>query len=216
MAASSSDCIAKSRMLVSNMRCTIISSCTTSISAARSVMSCELISVDAGGFMVSERGTWKAAPAWRARTRRSTGPARGTGAAWRWWFRPPPPRPPAPAASPQRPAALSPSAAGDAVRRDADREEHIHQQRHQHELLDGRAPFHEREVTARVFEQHRLVNHRQLQVRGRVVHRDAARLGQQHDEQRGKRQHVRRVRTASRSAPALLSDHLAEVGRTRA
>ena len=50
-----------------------------------------------------------------------------------------------------------------------------------------------RQVAAGIFQQHRLVNHGQLQVRGGIVHRDAPGLRQQHNEQRGKRQHMRRV-----------------------
>ena len=86
--------------------------------------------------------------------------------------------------------------------------------RHQHELLDGRAPFHQRQVAAGVFEQHRLVNHRQLQVRGRIVHGNAAGFGQQHDEQRRKGHDVRRIE----QVPARLlrgGNDVAEVGRSR-
>ena len=97
------------------------------------------------------------------------------------------------------------------IRRDAHREEDVHQQRHQHELLDRGAPLDQRQVAARVFEHHRLVNHRQLQVRGRVVHGDAARLGQQHDEQRGKGQHMRRVEQLP-GRPLGGQHHLAEIG----
>src|SRR5205085_8199548 len=41
MAASIKDCSANNRMLVSNMRCTTISSCMTSIPAASKVIHCE-------------------------------------------------------------------------------------------------------------------------------------------------------------------------------
>src|SRR5439155_19375873 len=46
MPARNKDWMAKSRILVSNIRCAIMSNCTTSISAAISVMSCEPRSVE--------------------------------------------------------------------------------------------------------------------------------------------------------------------------
>ena len=51
MPARNSDWIAKSRTLVSSIRCTTSSNCSTSISAASSVISCEPISAEGGGFM---------------------------------------------------------------------------------------------------------------------------------------------------------------------
>src|SRR5258708_35682284 len=41
-----------------------------------------------------------------------------------------------------------------------ERPEAVNEERHQYELLDGRAPLDESEVRAGVFEDHRLVNHR--------------------------------------------------------
>ena len=48
------------------------------------------------------------------------------------------------------------------------------------EELQARGPLHQREMPRRVFEQHRFVDHREFEVRGRIVDRDAGVLGQQH------------------------------------
>ena len=92
-------------------------------------------------------------------------------------------------------------------------EKDVHEQRHQHQLLDGRAPFHQRKVAAGVFEQHRLVNHRQFQMRRRIVHGNAPGFREQHNEQRGERHHVRRVEHFPGRALRGLDD-VADVGRT--
>ena len=48
------------------------------------------------------------------------------------------------------------------------------------EELQCRGPFHQRQMARRILEQHGLVNHRQLEMRRRIVDRDARVLGQQH------------------------------------
>jgi len=58
------------------------------------------------------------------------------------------------------------------------------------------------------------VNHRQLKVRGRVVHGDAPGLGQQHDEHRRKRQRVGGVEEGP-AGPLAGKNDLAEVRRSR-
>ena len=65
-----------------------------------------------------------------------------------------------------------------------------------------------RQVGAGVLQDHGLVDHGQLQVRGGIVHRDAAGLGDQHDEQRGERQHL----GGRQEAPALAQGGLGDFG----
>ena len=64
------------------------------------------------------------------------------------------------------------------------RQEHVDEQRADHEQLDGAAVEDEREVRAAVVEHHDLVDHRQLEVRVRIVDGDARVLREQHDEER--------------------------------
>ena len=59
-------------------------------------------------------------------------------------------------------------------------------------MLYRRAPLDQRQIPARVFENHRFVDHRQLQVRRGVVHRHARRLGEQDEEQADADHHQRR------------------------
>ena len=66
------------------------------------------------------------------------------------------------------------------------------------ELLDGGGPLDEGEVGAGVLEHHGLVDHGQLEVRGGVVDRDAARLGEEDDEERRRGEQLARV---DRGAP---------------
>ena len=65
---------------------------------------------------------------------------------------------------------------------------HVQQQGVEDEQLDGGAVLHQPEKRAAVVQDHHLVNHRQLEVGGRIVHRHAAALGEQDDEDPGRRQ----------------------------
>ena len=56
-------------------------------------------------------------------------------------------------------------------------QEEVDQQRHEQQLLERGGPLDEGEVGARVLEHHRLVDHRQLEVRRRIVDGNAAGLG---------------------------------------
>jgi len=82
---------------------------------------------------------------------------------------------------------------GREARRDADGEEESREQRHEEQLLDRGGPLDEGEVGAAVLEQHGLVDHGQLEVGGGVVDGDAARLGEEHDEERRRGQDLSRV-----------------------
>ena len=101
------------------------------------------------------------------------------------------------------------------TRAQTEREKHVHQQRHQHQLLHRRAPLDQRQVRSGVFENHGLVDHREFQVRGGIVHGNAAGFRDQDDEERGKCQHLRR----RQETPALSQRrvrHGAQVGGARA
>src|ERR1043166_4533319 len=74
--------------------------------------------------------------------------------------------------------------------REPERKENVGEQCHEDELLDGCAKLDEREVAARIFEQHRFVNHREFEVRCRIVHWNASGLSEEHDEHRGERKRV--------------------------
>ena len=65
-----------------------------------------------------------------------------------------------------------------------------------------------------VLEHHRLVDHRQLEMRRRVVHRNPAGLGDQHDEEPGKREDVARAERATPCSERAAHDR-AEVERSR-
>ncbi len=77
--------------------------------------------------------------------------------------------------------------------RDPDRQEQIHEQREVQQLLDRRRPFDEREIGSGVLEHHRLVDHRQFEVRRRIVHRDASRFGDDDDEEAGEGEQIARM-----------------------
>ena len=70
------------------------------------------------------------------------------------------------------------------------RNEEIDQQRDVQQLLERRRPLDQGEVRPGVLEHHRLVDHRQLEVRRRIVHGNATGLGDQHDEESRQRQDV--------------------------
>ena len=84
-------------------------------------------------------------------------------------------------------------ATGVARRRDADRHEQVHEQRQVQELLHGRGPFDEREIGSGVLEDHRLVDHRQLEVRGGIVDRNAPGFRDHDHEETGKREKIARM-----------------------
>ena len=65
----------------------------------------------------------------------------------------------------------------------ADRQEEVGEQRQVQQFLQRTGPLDQGEIRARVLEHHRLVDHRELEVRGGVVDRDAAGLGDHDDEQ---------------------------------
>ena len=66
---------------------------------------------------------------------------------------------------------------------DAPREEQVGQEREQHDQPHGFAQLHEREVRPGVLEDHGLVDHRELQVRARVVHGQPSGFGDDHDHE---------------------------------
>ena len=71
-----------------------------------------------------------------------------------------------------------------AGRRDAEREEQREPDARVVEELERRGPLDQREMPRRVLEDHRLVDHRQLEVRRRVVDRNPRVLGQRHHRER--------------------------------
>ena len=91
------------------------------------------------------------------------------------------------------------SAEAEPRRLQAKRPEAVDQQRHQDELLDGGGPFDEGQVGAGVLEDHGLVDHRQFEVSGWVIHRNPARLRNQHQRERGEGEHLR----GGKKAPVL-------------
>ena len=106
-------------------------------------------------------------------------------------------------------------AAGVMLDRDAPRDEEIAEQREEDEQLDRGRPLDEGQVAAGVLEDHRLVDHRELEVRGRVVDGQAPGLGQGHDEERAEREQVAGAQGRSRSRHGARHD-LTEVGGARA
>ena len=85
---------------------------------------------------------------------------------------------------------------------------------HEHEPVPGGGgPLQEREVAAAVLEQRPLVDHRQLEVRVRVVDRLAARLGDDDGGERDRGERERRRRPGARAGRA--RDHADQVGRAR-
>jgi hypothetical protein len=67
---------------------------------------------------------------------------------------------------------------------DAEREEQREADTRVVEELQRRGPFDQRQVACRVFEDHRLVDHRELEVRRRIVDRDARILRERHHRER--------------------------------
>src|SRR3989442_10539079 len=89
------------------------------------------------------------------------------------------------------------------TRRDAHRYEQIHEQRQIQQFLQRRRPLDEGEVRSCVLEDHRLVDHRQLELRRRMVDRKASRFGDDDDEKSGEREEIARMerRPALQNAP---------------
>src|SRR5258708_23743128 len=69
------------------------------------------------------------------------------------------------------------------ARRDTSWHEQIHEPGQVQQLLHGRGPFDKREIGSGVLEDHRLVEHRQFEMRGGVLGRDASRLGDYDNEE---------------------------------
>ena len=59
----------------------------------------------------------------------------------------------------------------------ADWEKNVCQKGHQNELFDRGAPLNQRQIAAGILEQHRFVNHGQLEMRCRIVDRNARIFG---------------------------------------
>ncbi len=74
-----------------------------------------------------------------------------------------------------------------ALRRDAPGHEQTGDQRDIKQQLELGREIDEREVTAGIFEHHRLVHHGELEMRRGVVDRDARVLGDRHHDQRDQR-----------------------------
>src|ERR1035438_8525948 len=74
----------------------------------------------------------------------------------------------------------------------AERPEHIDQQRHEHQLLHGSGPLDKRQVRPGVLQNHGLVYHGEFQMGRGIIHRDPSGFGDQHQVQRGAGEHLRR------------------------
>ena len=85
-------------------------------------------------------------------------------------------------------------------RRHAERREQADQQRQVEHQLEVARRLDQGEMAAGIFEHHGLVDHGELEMRRRIVDRDARILGQRHDDQRHQRQRQRHAhaRTARR------------------
>src|ERR1039458_3615892 len=177
MAVSINDCSAKSRMLVSNIPCTTISSWMTSIPAANSVMHWEASSDSTGFILLEQEGREqreRGQDECRAeQIRHAEKPQLGVGGLHQHHRTGEGQQL---ADEGQQPKS---DGGGAKIGRHAEREEDIHQQRHQDKLFDRGGPFDQCQIPPRVFEDHRLMYHGQLQVRRRVIHGNAARLGEQ-------------------------------------
>ena len=99
--------------------------------------------------------------------------------------------------------------------RDTPGDEEVGEQGHEEEELHRARPLDEREVAARVLEHHRLVDHRQLEVRGRVVDGQASGLREHHDEEGREGEEVPGIGGEAGLAAQALDD-AAQVGRVRA
>ena len=89
-----------------------------------------------------------------------------------------------------------------------------HEQQPVREQLDRRAVQDQREGRPAVVEHHDLVDHRQLEMRVRIVEGDAAVLGEQHDEERDRREPERR-RAELHSPRQRRPEHVGERERAR-
>ena len=96
----------------------------------------------------------------------------------------------------------------------APRDEQVREQRAEHQELHRRGPLDQREVAPGVLEHHRLVDHRQLEMRGRVVHGKTACLCQRHHEERAEREEMSRAQR-SRGIRHGARDDLPEIGGAR-
>ena len=93
------------------------------------------------------------------------------------------------------------------VRQAPRRDQHIEKNAHQHEDLHLPAPLHQREPAPGVFQRLGFIDHRQLEMAGRIVHRNAPAFGQDQHEKRQHQQHVRRrEKIRQRRHPLLLND----------
>ena len=119
------------------------------------------------------------------------------------------PRPPWPA-GPRWPARTAPEAlgGGQAPRR----HEHVDQDRVQDQLLELAAPLQQREVRAGVLERPGLLDHPELVGAGVRLHRDPAGLVQDHHEQRGRGQQVRRPDDLPGAGPDRRGQRVRQVG----
>ena len=93
----------------------------------------------------------------------------------------------------------------------APRHEEVGEQGEEDQQLERGRPFDQGEVASRVLQHHGLVDHGQLEMRGRIVHRQPPRLGQRHDEERGEGQEVARAHRLGGPIQGPRHD-LAEVG----
>ncbi len=97
----------------------------------------------------------------------------------------------------------------------APRHEEVGEQGEEDQQLERGRPLDQGQVAARVLEHHGLVDHGQLEVRGRVVHRQPPRLGQRHDEERGEGEEIARAHRLRGALHGARHD-LAQVGGARA
>ena len=92
------------------------------------------------------------------------------------------------------------SAAGaGAGRRQAPGREHAGDQRDVEQQLERRGELDQREMAAGIFQHHGLVHHGELEMRRRIVDRDARVLGDRHDDQRDQRQPERDAQARPRA-----------------
>ena len=82
---------------------------------------------------------------------------------------------------------------------DPPRREHAGDQGNVEQQLEPGRQFDQREMPSRIFQHHRLVHHRELQMRRRIVHGNAAVLGDRDNDQRDER-HARATRAGRRRA----------------
>ena len=97
--------------------------------------------------------------------------------------------------------------------RDAPGKKQIRQQRQKQEQFHRSGPFHQREQTAGILQDHRFVNHRQFEMGGGIVHRQSPVLGQRHDKERKEREQMTGVQHQERLGGKTRDDAI-ETGRT--